>query len=353
MKTLYQSTFEKIKPTQEQSERIREQIIEYSVKPGLKKICNRIHLGRVVAAAIIAVMVLNTTVFADEVKDFFHGFLKNQNTAHGYVEENVFTVSDDHVKIEVLELLSDELTVQMTVKYEALDEVGEKWLNTTGDMGPDALSIQPDFQGDTVKYGTNYGYSCDELKDNRTSVTRYYYLECKNDCWSETIHQGEFTYSLSDGRYMTLLDTSCNVPVYEYQLQAVNDEELSPYYRPTRIRLSRLSYVIYGEQQEAADELIMMRDKYLTSEAEEKEYVNRISLIKKDESRIVSDTFAWGILERNPEDGKDFLIASNSLMNVGEQIWQGKKEAETVDPEEIIGVTLMNQNKYVQYTFVK
>lgn len=353
MKNLYRSTFEKIKPTQEQSERIREQIMEYSAKPESSKTYRRFHPGRVAAVAMIAVLVFSTTVFADEVKDFFQGFLKNQNTAQGYVEENIFTASDDHVKVEVLELLSDEVTVQMTVKYEALDEEGEEWLNTTGNIDVDTLTIKPDFQGNTVKYGTNYGYSCTELKDSRTSTTRYYYIECQNDRWSETIHQGEFTYSLSDGRHMTLLDTSCNVPVYEYQMQAVNDEELSPYYKPTRIRLSRLSYVIYGEQQGAIDELAAMRDKNFASETEEKEHVNRISLIKEDGSRIVSDVFARGILILKPEEGEDFLIATDEFMNVGEQLYWDKKEAETVDPEKITGIVLMNQNKYVQYTLVK
>lgn len=352
MKKLYRSTFEKIKPTQEQSERIREQIMEYSAKPEPSKTYRRFHPGRVAAVAMIAVLVFSTTVFADEVKDFFQGFLKNQNTAQGYVEENVFTDSDDHVRVDVVELLSDEVTVQMTVKYEALDEEGEEWLNTAG-INVDALSIQPDFQGNAAEYGTNYGSGCDELRDSRTSTTRYYYVSCVNSRWSETIHQGEFTYSLPDGKYTTLLDTSCNVPVYEYQLQAVNDEVLSPYYTPTRIRFSRLSYVVYGEQQEAAEELIAIRNEEFMSEAEEKEYVYKVSFVKEDGSEIAFRSGSCGIFNLETENEQDFLVASNELMNVIEQIWWKVKEVKSVEPEEITGIVLTNRNKSVQYTFVK
>ncbi len=368
MNKLYKDTFEHVKPTEEQSERIREQIRKASAAQQNKKTAarRRFSRGKAVAAALVAVMLLSTTVFGEEVKDLFQGFLKKEKAAAEYVEENVFEASDGHVKLQVIELLSDEVTVQMTVKYEALDETGEKWLYS-GDLEEweqDKLYFIPDFKGNTVDYGTNLSAGYVEIEDYRTPTTRYFYCTCTNSNWSPALDTFIFTYQLSDGTYTASLDVTCNVPVYEYVLQAVGGEELSPYYEPNYIRLSKLSYVVYGKSHDvflnsvSENGYVYRSELLLSDEVLMREMVDSVALIKEDGSSLALGQrhAAMNDLAQEMKDnefGYDCLVVSDAFMNVWEQLCLGEDSSEIINPEDISGIRLSNENHTVEYEFVK
>lgn len=368
MNKLYKNTMEKVKPTPEQSERMKKQILNHSLNSQGQTTLRyrRFPVGKTAAAVLLVVMILSTTVFADEVKNIFQGFLKNEDSTREYTEENVFEDNDGHVKIQVMELVSDEVSVQMTVKYEALDESGKQWLNSSDieNMDSEQLSIQPDFQGNTIKYGTNLGFSYTELEEYKSSATRFYYVTCTNSNWNPSICQGEFSYLLSDGSHTATLNLSCNVPVYEYSLHAVNDQKLSQYYEPTYIRLSPLSYVVYGKNQGLFSKTIRGDDEYsickslLSDEVSREEDIKKVCFLKEDGTHTdpVSVEFYLGDLATetvNAGNGYDCLVVSGELTNIDEQLWFNEKSAEIIDLENITGIKISNKNETVEYEFVK
>lgn len=357
-----------VKPTPEQSERMKKQILNYSFNSHEKTTLRyrRFPVGKTAAAVLLVVMILSTTAFADEVKNIFQGFLKNEDPTREYTQENVFEDNDGHVKIQIMELVSDEVSVQMTVKYEALDESGKQWLNSSDitNMDNEQLSIQPDFQGNTIKYGTNLTSGYTELEEYKSSTARFYYVACTNSNWNPSICQGKFSYQLSDGAHTAMLDLSCNVPVYEYSLHAVNDQKLSQYYEPTYIRLSPLSYVVYGKNQGLFSKTIRGDGEYdickslLSDEISKEEDIKKVFFLKEDGTYTdpVSVEFYLGDLATETVkagSGYDCLVVSGELTNIEEQLWFDEKSAEIIELENITGVKISNENKTIEYEFVK
>lgn len=367
MNRLYKDTFEKIRPTQDETERIQKELMRVSRGDQRKQstLRRRYVPGKIAVAALAAVMVLGTTVFADEVKDLFSGFLNREEETAEYVKENVFQVSDGHVCMQVLELLSDEVSVQMTVKYEAEDETGKEWLNSIDKMENEDLYIIPDFQENTLKYGTNLSAGCLEMEEYRTDTERYFYVSCENSNWSPALPDGKFTYLLPDGRHTADMDISCNVPVYEYALQAEDGEILSEYYEPVCIRLSMLSYVIYGKS-DGLFEFWISKDGNFSSgwiiPSEEEfipECVRRVTFLAEDGTEILSDDEGFGLgdlalsVKDDNEMGYDCLVSSDIFSNAWEQIYFNEDAAEVMKPEEIAGIRLENGHASVEYTFTE
>ena len=80
------------------------------------------------AAAIIVALVIPGAIYADDIRDFFMGFLNRDAQITEYVKQNVYEDSDGHLKMTVEELLSDQKMVRAVISYEALDDEGIQWL---------------------------------------------------------------------------------------------------------------------------------------------------------------------------------------------------------------------------------
>lgn len=363
MNELFRTTFEHVKPTQEQSDRMREQVMGASFEQREKTADSASHkrFGIRKAAVVAFILLFSITVFAGRMEDLFNGLLKNEKTAREYVEEDIFQDSDGHVQIQVMEFLSDEVTIQMTVKYEALDEEGEAWLESEeiDQWKYEGLSITPDSENKTMVPSHSCGW--DELEDYRTSKIRYYFVYCICNNLLPSIHQGQFTYLLSDGLHMERLALPNNVPVYEYALKAVGGEKLSQYYEPTYIRLSKYSFVVYGKNQGLFLTVISENPDYyfskicLSPEELEQEDLKEVFLVKEDGTKIDgADGWMLGDMESlNLGEDRDCLVTSNTFIEVSEQIRFDDAFADAVDAGEITGLILSNEKKTVEYQFVK
>lgn len=345
MNDRYRAVFEQIKPTQEQTDRIRENLVAAArgAQPTQLSLHGHRRVGRAVAAVLAAVILLTTAVFAGELTGLFDGFLTQRTPAAEYVRENVFEDDDEHIKVQVLELLSDEVTVHMIVRYEAMDEA---YLDQIEDLNWEDLYIFP--FGDSC----NLSYGCIPLEDYSEDNARYYYVTTDNTNWNTSLSRGEFTYRLSDGEHTVVLDTSCNVPVYEYELQAEEGETLSQYYEPTYVRLSCLSYVIYGKNQGLFAEnrsSILLRD-----EDYKRESIDTVCFLREDGTEICPEwSAACGELAGplGSTMGKyDCLVASGSFLEFCSDI---SIHTEEVDPTELTGLRLSNGNGTVYYSIIK
>lgn len=376
----YRRAMKQIKPSEGKKEEVWEKLTKES---SVSDTGNKRKLPKwsysVAAIFVICALILPGSAFADEVKELFTGFLQQEESVNQYVEENIYEDSDEHLKIQVTELLSDEMTVLATVKYDALDEEGveqlklrdrnasvtEKRINGKV-MGYYNLDLMPGCGEDTGGYhvGGYNGYS--ELMEYRADHSRVYLAVFSAANWDSSMKNCDFSYGLTDGEKKTVvLNTSANVPVYEYHLKAKDGENLSQYYEPTDIRLSKLSYVVYGKQNglfksENKENTNYYRDMFLLSDEQlaEEEIVS-CSFLDREGKIVFSDTMPngpGGISEQAMQsgDGYDCVVCNQEMQNIFDRTIR-EEEKENGDPEEISGILITRSGKDepVEYEFIK
>lgn len=138
------------------------------------------------SAAVFAILAIPTTIFADEIKDFVSGIFSHNEQVGEITEQKVFEVTDEesHIKVEVLELISDGHSAMATVVYTALDEKGRLWLEQEDKRDSinrySLFSIYPgkvekNGDGDDVMMmAASNSYGCYEVEKLRTEDSRTY-----------------------------------------------------------------------------------------------------------------------------------------------------------------------------------
>lgn len=210
------------------------------------------------AAALVA-LAIPATIYADEIQNFFKGILRHDEQVAEYVQQNVFEDSDGHLKMTVQELLSDQVVVRAVITYEAVDEEGAEWIRQfkeedyqegpegarygeymdENNMPHSALSLTP------IGY-TNMTRGIRELKELRTDTTLAIQLVYEVDDPVE-LEQAYLYYPMTHEIFrQTTLSIEPNMEIREYQL--IGDTNVNEYYDALYIRISDLSYIIYGKQ---------------------------------------------------------------------------------------------------------
>lgn len=336
---------------------------------------NKYAKAAIAAAVFFIILALPTTSFASYIKEIFTGFWSRQDEAADFVQQNVYEDEDQHIKMSVVEVLSDEVCVQAIIKYTAKDEDGRKWLK---DYKPrhqdeDGLYITPDFKAGHGVSGARDGV---ELTTYRTENERYFGAFFLGTQWSAFTRQCALSYTLPSGYKYAPIDTKCNVPFYEYTLKPQTSVRLSKYYEPKIIRISQLSIVVYGKNTG------MIVDQYITkkdySNARYREMINpdfsankssevcwSAKLLKKDGSEIIIDdsidsSCGGGVKDEGRAgeiyDGIDCLILSGCFYRLNYPFtengsFQTEPNIVQVSPEEINGIELATEKSSVTYEF--
>ena len=162
------------------------------------------------------------------------------------IQTEVFSDSTEHIKMTVEEYVSDGISAYATVKYEALDEIGKEWLSYKR-FDHELLCLKPC----SVKYGSRFAgvshsYGNFEIEEMRTESERYFYIEmnCNGDAYDNGI---VLIYSTGMGGSLCEQPMEkCTVETKVFALSS--DEQASEYFTPTHLKISDLSYVIYGMQ---------------------------------------------------------------------------------------------------------
>lgn len=328
-----------------------------------------------VAAALATVILVSNTSLAENIKKVFRGFWKQQQDVNSYVKTGIYEDSDEHLLLSVEEVLSDQVCVQAVVKLEAKDEDGKRWLKDYNpaeylkkdwDGSPDTknyqlLYLSPDF---TKPRAVSGSYATELIKDQSTDSVQYYSLQYNAAEWSEEMGRCILHYSLPSGTFQSVnIDTKCNVPVYEYELKAEKNKELSKYYEPKRIRLTKFSCVIYGKNQAYFRETDTGNSHswwmLLSPEQAEKELARSIVLLKKDGSRIrlsdFKDSGLGGVMNsdaRKENPGCDMIVAAYQILDIDESDYPNiKAKTNGFDPEEMIEMEMKNVHGTVTYSF--
>ncbi len=230
-----------IHPTEAQKNEMLENIL--SEKKEKHKF--KIRYG-VVAVAFCVLM--SSVVFADEIKQTFYGLLNDDNIVENQILSDVYSDTDGHIRMSVKEVLSDKITSDAILEYTALDEKGQDWLD-------DYLIIHqlntPKLMGclkddNCALYGVNYGCTVDEIKDYSSENVRVFKVSCTTSGENFGTDSMLLKYYLPD-KWENQFEINVTESVQLTDIKIDNGNAPNKYYKPTGIKISPMSIMIYGK----------------------------------------------------------------------------------------------------------
>lgn len=325
----------------------------HTIKKNLKRRIGRRRIRpAAVAACLILFCVTGSVISYAQTESgpvkWVRGLLAGEENISEYVKETVFTDSDEHLKVEVEELLSDGQRVFATVRYEALDEQGQQWLSKVLDPDLGAKDLAPDEHLTLLNRKENgiIVYSM-EVDEYRTDVSRTLFVGYETGEMEDSdVSEAVLTYQLTDGEHSTKLDTVSNLPWYSYKLTAENGEKISDNYEVTRIQFSKLSFTIYGRLTYEKLQEVGIDD--LEPEDWQKifgETVGQIYMIQSDGAEIPVGTGAgmFGASNQaalNGDGSEDYIVYASGIFNLADRLDKITDVRSEINPEDIVGIRI-------------
>ena len=327
-------------------------------KPGrLKKTLNIL----AATAAVFAILAIPSTIFADEIKDFFAGFLSQDKQLVEIVETNVFEATDStsHIKMEVKELVSDGHTAMATVVYTALDEKGQEWFDLMDEREKEyrnsIFSLLPgtigkdDAGNDVFMISASCSHGYNELKELRTDDSRTYILVL-----SSYVNEAEtlvLDYPMPSKISNLVEITPTGVENYRYTMVKTGDDtedESTAMRPPVFLEISNLSWSILGNNN-GVYEHYGNTWRSLTTDDEDYKPSAEIYFSDGKSMSLEMNGFWDGSMETLVE-GKniDLLVCSGDFIN-HDKIWSHEDSDENndndsylteIDPSQIVSVKL-------------
>ncbi len=216
------------------------------IKMTEKKILKKVVMIPVAAAVALTLSVAGGAAIYNGVNHLRSSEIAQSPEVAESIRTEVFSDSTEHIKMTVEEYVSDGISAYATVKYEALDERGKNWLTGSKFIHED-LCLVPC----SIEYGSDFGgvshsFGNFEIEEMRTETERYFYVEliCSADDYDGGIAL-KYTMGIGGGLFETPME-KCTVETKVFTLSS--NEQASEYFTPTHLKISDLSYVIYGMQ---------------------------------------------------------------------------------------------------------
>ncbi|MBO5382916.1 MAG: hypothetical protein J6A30_01305 [Ruminococcus sp.] len=304
----FNKAMDKICPSEQQKNRMFDKALEMAEDDAPKTV--RRPKLKIIAASIIAAAALvgTTTVFADEIKSAFYKFFSDDSTISQDIIENIYEDSDGHVVFSVSRIVSDKINTYAIVKYTALDEVGEDWLDnrfasfdlagTAEDMLNRGLFIKPDDSTDNyVSY--MFGITDEEITDTAEDNSRVFRISCTSEDVVLNSDCVKIEYVMtSEKTHYALLDVSESLELTDIKLDRSIAAD-KPYI-PTGVKLSPLGIMIYGENNGLYETSENGDSTWTTSD----EKLDSVKIIRKDGSAVKYSAYL-SLCSVNSE-GKDY-----------------------------------------------
>ncbi len=287
MKERYSRFMDSITPERSNDELFRTVIEKADKKEKIKKTEKKV-LKKAVVIPVAAAMALTLSIAGGAA--IYNGFsyLRQSEIAQSTevaenIQTEVFTDSSEHVKISVEEYVSDGLTAIATVKYEAIDDYGKEWLadyNFTKGYDSSKLSLNP-----CKLVSCSYGKS--ELEEMRTETERCFTLNLS--CCGDGYDSITFRYIMNNYDFREVQFEKCTVEPKSFTLSG--EEQASEYFTPTHLKITDLSFVIYGENHGVYDSISFP----------EANYYSVWSTLPKEESERIRNNINPIIVKTNGE----------------------------------------------------
>ncbi len=289
----FRKVLDAIEPTEAQKNRmlsgIKKRAAEETVTKPTRKGAKWL---RVAAVAAALCCVFGMTVYAEDIGELFTGLFAKDAIVGEMVVTDAYDDADSHVGMTVEEILSDGVTIRMVVRYHALDEQGQQWLEELKyeEFEDDVLKydlygfeVTPDLTGNISVYGLNWSCGAREIEEYRTGSERFFvvFMEADRIGWASESYI-ELSYLMPGGEKKITLDASARVEFDSYEFDpSAAPEKL---YIPESANISPLSLVINGTDLGMFERGELNGAKYIKLIAEDK--VDRLFLCFKDGSRV-------------------------------------------------------------------
>lgn len=332
MKQEYREMQERLLPNEEKREEMWERIVKASAENRKQKRGRYIQIRLIsgIAAALLAcVLFLPQIGLADHINELIQTvFVKGTDNITKEVQKDLYSDEDQHVKMQIREMLSDGSCVYLGIRYQALDQEGReflvdpKWLAGNGVTSDEPFLFWP--SQEYLKHGTGWNFNLEEIEEMRTDDERYYtyYLFESDDRFSFEDGEMPFQYAMSEvpGHLKEgKIDIKSNLDrvLYRLEKKGAGSKEASPIY----LSVSKLSFRLlmpgaeslkgeYGTAGEDVKVVFTTKDgleRYDISDVTVPEKNSRMMKLvdgqkNKQEYRLLSGTFQ--------EDNHKKLIAS-------------------------------------------
>lgn len=258
------------------------------------------------------------------------------------IQTEVFSDSTEHIKMTVEEYVSDGISAYATVKYEALDDYGRNWLMNKKFEHTEFCLLPCTIQYGSEYAGVSHSFGNFEIEEMRTENERYFYIElnCNGDDYDGGL---ALLYPMSPYDSREVPFEKSNVEIRNYKLSG--DGEASKYFTPTHLRISDLSFVVYGINHGTYEKI--ERPFYygvhsLIPEEERDEIYESIrpTLITADGERITLEA-GWGLGDCKPSENNfnsDLVISSSNFVKLNTE--QNKWINYSMEIGEITGIEI-------------
>lgn len=300
VKQEYQKMQESLLPDPEKREEMWERIVKESAQNKKQRRRDYLKAGLIsstAAALLLCVLFVPQIGLADHINELIQSvFVKGTDNVTKEVQKDLYSDEDQHVKMQIREMLSDGSCVYLGIHYQALDREGReflvnsKWFGGNGVTGdkPFCLSSQ-----EYLKHGTGCTFNLEEIEEMRTDDERYYtyYFFESDDRFSFEDGELPFQYSMSEvpGHLKEgKIDIKSNLDrvLYRLEKKGAGSKEASPIY----LSVSKLSFLLLmpgadslkGENENADDEPKELKVVFTTKDGLERYDISTVDVPEKN-----------------------------------------------------------------------
>lgn len=248
MRKEYREMQERLMPDQEKKEEIWGEILntfEKRKKQKREKFMKTGVIGSVTAAVLVCMLMIPQIGLADRIKYILNSFPKNSKIAKE-IQQDYFTDQDQHINIQIKELLSDGTNVYLGIRYKALDQEGADWLSKQEESNRWIKGEEQIFSYMTLEqerdYSIGFSENVEEQKKLATDQERHFvYTYFESGDSSGTVYKEQtFRYAMPTGYREIAIPRKQNVEKILYQMK--QEEALECGYQPVALNVSKLSF---------------------------------------------------------------------------------------------------------------
>lgn len=248
MKQEYREMQERLLPDKKKQEEMWERIVKEGAEYQKQKRGKYLKIGvtGIVAAAFICMLILPQSGLADGMKYVLSQFSKTSEVKKD-IQKNTYSDQDEHVKMQVKEMLSDGTSVFLGICYTALDQEGEQWVAQLDPHpevvnGLDDLMISGTSSEEDMDYSMGWGQNLEEQKELATEKERHFLFSYFNDGDASVAAQGNYSlrYVMPEGfkEFQVTRKSNMKKVLYQIEKKDVTTERFDPKY----LQVSKLSF---------------------------------------------------------------------------------------------------------------
>lgn len=355
MKQEYQKMQESLLPDPKKREEMWEGIVKESIQNRKQRRRNYLKTGLIsstAAAALLAcVLFLPQIGLADHINELIQSvFVKGTDNITKEVQKDLYSDEDQHVKMQIKEMLSDGSCVYLGIHYQALDQEGReflvdpKWLAGKGVTSDEPFFFWP--SQEYLKHSTGWTFDLEEIEEMRTDDERYYtyYLFEEDDRFSFEDGELPFQYAMSEvpGHLKEgKIDIKSNLDRFLYRLEkkGAGSKEASPIY----LSVSKLSFWLLmpgadslkEEYEDVDEDLKMLKVVFTTKDGLERYDISTVDVPEKNSQMMK--------LVDNQKNKQEYRLLSGTFQEDNHKRLIASPEATLDHPDQIAAIEIAGE----------